>query len=536
LAPSDTARERSDRVLMQETASLLTADLSLSELFEKLTRMLADHIEASVVFIALASPDGHHAIEYFYDHGVIRPYPHIALTEDSRALVVIRTGEMIWGNDPSEWAPTGRTPINIDRPESDDSISAIFVPLRVAGTTLGCLSVQSSKAGAYGENEAEQVAAIGRYLGVAVQNQRMVQALQRSADWDPLTGLATHSRLLRGLDVAIARATSSRPAAVVMFNVTNFEAFNAMYGYAQGDAVLRDIARALLDLQGDGIEIGRYGGDVFMAVVDGLAHDRVLHFIGDANERCRALSYAGVGGPIPISIASGYAFAPLDAAERADLIALCVHRTRASRKAGGMPIGDDDIDSYTLNGTFTGIETIVDSLLDRDPFTRVHLFHVNAMAKHWAEFNLDLDRAALATFLQSSLLHDVGKLLVSDRIMMKPGKLTAEEYRSIQEHAAFGRTILAPHAEYAEVAEIVGQHHERWDGRGYPNGMRGDRIHPLARAVAILDAFSAMVVDRPYHRGIPEDEALADIARHAGSQFDSGYVDKFLDWRRGGSR
>lgn len=521
---------------MREAASLLAADISLDELFENLTRILVDHVEASVVFIALANPDGRHAIEYFYDHGAIRPYPHIVLQEGSRSLHVIRTGEMIWGNDPTQWAPEGRVPINIDRPESDDSVSAIFVPMRAGGTTLGCLSVQSIHPDAYGDDEAELVAAIGRYLGVAVQNQRMVKALQQSADSDPLTGLASHSRLLRRLDEAIARATSSHPAAAVMFNVTNFDAFNATYGYAQGDDVLRDISRALLELQEGGIEIGRYGGDVFMAIVDGVTHDRVLHFIGDASERCRALSYAGAGGPIPISIASGYAFVPLDTADRAGLIALCVHRTRASRKAGGMPIGDDDIDAYTLNGTFGGIETIVDSLLDRDPFTRVHLFHINAMAKHWSEYNLDLDRAALETFLQSSLLHDVGKLLVSDRIMMKPGKLSAEEYRSIQEHASFGKTILRPHAAYVEVAEIVGQHHERWDGRGYPDGMRGEQIHPLARAIAILDAFSAMVVDRPYHRGIREEEALAEIAAHAGTQFDPDYAQKFLEWRRGGSR
>jgi len=103
----------------------------------------------------------------------------------------------------------------------------------------------------------------------------------------------------------------------------------------------------------------------------------------------------------------------------------------------------------------------------------------------------------------------------------------------MQEHATFGRTILLPYASFAEVAEIVGQHHERWDGAGYPNGLRGEQIRPLARAIAVLDAFSAMVVDRPYHRGIPEADALAEIERCSGTQFDPEYVERFLAWRRG---
>jgi putative nucleotidyltransferase with HDIG domain len=246
------------------------------------------------------------------------------------------------------------------------------------------------------------------------------------------------------------------------------------------------------------------------------------------------LSYRGYAQSIPISIACGYALAPIDTSSRSELLALCTHRTRLSRKQGGRPVGEDDIDAYQLHGTFSGIETIVDSLLDRDPFTRVHLFHVNAMAKHWAEYNLDLSHAELSKFLQAGLLHDVGKLLISDRILVKPSGLTPEEYRAIQHHAEFGQNILARYDGFAEVAEIVGQHHERWDGRGYPNGLKGEDIVPLARAVSILDAFSAMVMDRPYHRGIAESEALDEIERCAGSQFDPYYAGKFLEYRRKG--
>ncbi|HET6895138.1 MAG TPA: HD domain-containing phosphohydrolase [Candidatus Baltobacteraceae bacterium] len=534
LVVSERTREQRDRALVRQAATLLAADLSLGELFERLCEVLADYIDASVVFIALEQPDGSHTIEYFHDHGVIKRAPHIRLEEESRSLEVIRTGKIIWGNRPQQWVGAQRIPINLDRPETDDTMAAIFVPLRTSAKVIGCLSVQTTRADAYDQSEVELIAAIGHYLAVAVENQRMYRALLRTADFDPLTGLVSHSRLLRELDGLIARTTSSKPAAAVMLNVTNFAMFNDTYGYPEGDSVLRTIAGALNEFSNEVTSIGRVGGDVFMMLLAARPKEQSIDVVRRIEHRCRRLSYHGHGQTIPISVACGYAFAPLDASSRSELLALCEHRTRLSRKQGGHPVGEDDIDAYQLHGVYSGIETIVDSLLDRDPFTRVHLVHVNSMAKHWAEFNLDLGGFDLSKMLQASLLHDVGKLLISDRILVKPSSLTADEYRAIQYHAEFGKNILSRYDAFAEVADIVGQHHERWDGQGYPAGLRGEQIHPLARAISILDAFSAMVMDRPYHRGIDEGAALAEVERCSGTQFDPHFVERFVAYRRKG--
>ena len=533
-ALSQRTREARDRELLRQAAPLLAADLSLGELFERLCEMLADYTEASVVFIALEQPDGSLSIEYLHDHGVIKRAPHISIEEGARSFQVFTTGETIWGNRPEQWVGPVRIPINADRPETDDTQSAIFVPLRSGASVIGCLSVQTTLADAYDESEVSLIGAIAHYLAVAVQNQRMYRALLRTADFDTLTGLVSHSRLLRDVDGLIAHANSTRPAVALMLNVTNFAMFNDTYGYPEGDGALRMIAAALSEFGAEVTSVGRFGGDVFLMLLGGRTKEESLDLIERVAQRCRRLAYGGFNQSIPISIACGYAFAPLDTASRSEMLALCTHRTRLSRKQGGRPVGDDDIDAYQLHGTFSGIETMVESLLDRDPYTRVHLFHVNTMAKHWAEYNLELRSMDLARVLQASLLHDIGKLLVSDRILVKPSRLTAEEYRAIQRHAEFGENLLAGYDAYREVAQIVGQHHERWDGFGYPAGKRATEIHPLARAISILDAYSAMVMDRPYHRGITEAEALAEIERCSGTQFDPEYVEKFLAYRRGG--
>jgi diguanylate cyclase (GGDEF)-like protein len=527
----------SDRLLLAQAASLLSTDLSLGELFERLTTMLPTSIDSAVVFIALAQPDGHHTIEYIYDHGEIRRYPHIELTERSRARVVISGGDVIWGNRRTVWAPDGTYPINPDRPWTDDTQSAIFVPMRAGGTMVGCLSVQSVNEDAYSNQEVETIAAIGHYLGVAVQNQRMYQALQRTAEYDPLTGLASHSRIVRELDRALTDATSTEPVIAITFDVVNFAQFNELYGYAEGDDVLRRIADILreFEIADDTISVGRFGGDIFMAIVHDGATDLAAHRVARVVAKLDELAYVARDQTLPITIACGYVVAPLDAGTRADVIALCEHRTRLSRKLGGIAVGTDDVDAYTVHGPFDGIEPIVESLLNRDPFTRVHLLQVNTMAKLWSQHNLDLDHASLTKFLQASLLHDVGKLLIPDRMLSKPGRLSPAEYETVMRHAQYGRDVLAQHAGYAEVAEIVAQHHERFDGNGYPGRLSAEAIHPLARAVSILDAFSAMVADRPYHRGITEDAALAELQRCAGSQFDPVLVDRFVTWREEGN-
>ena len=521
----------SDRLLMRQAATLLAADLSLGELFERLTEMLAEYIDSSVVFIALARPDGRHSIEYLYDHGDIRRYPHIALPQGSRAREVIRRGTIIWGNSPDVWAPAGSTAINLDRPWTNDSLSAMFVPMTAGGATLGCLSVQSVRGQAYEQFEVDSVAAIGHFLGVAVQNQRMYQELQRTAEYDRLTGLANYAKLSREIDAAIGQATSTAPAAIVTFNIVNFTMFNEVYGYIEGESVLQRVADALREFDDGGTLVGRSGSDSFMVLLRAGTSDAVRPAVARIWQRLSELAYVSRDQNVPISLACGYVLAPLDGGSRHELLARCAQRTRRSRMRACEPIGPGNEEVLALHASFEGLETVLQAMLDRDPYTRMHALHVHGVAKEWSEYNLALDRAALSTFLQASLLHDIGTLLLPDSVVVRPGRLDAEQQADMRQHAAFGRSILAGHSGYETVAEIVGQHHERWDGAGYPDGIAGEAIHPLARAISILEAFCSMIFDRPYHRSTSEDAALIELQRCSGSQFDPALVERFVSWR-----
>lgn len=164
----------------------------------------------------------------------------------------------------------------------------------------------------------------------------------------------------------------------------------------------------------------------------------------------------------------------------------------------------------------------------RDEDTFEHTERVGVAAALVAE-ELGLSAADVATLRLAAPLHDVGKLGVSDTILLKPGKLTAAEFEEMKRHTVDGACILAgSSSDVLELAELIARgHHERWDGDGYPTGLAGTTIPICARIVAVVDAFDALTHTRPYKHAWPVADAIAEIHRNRGSQFDPAVVDAF---------
>jgi HD-GYP domain-containing protein (c-di-GMP phosphodiesterase class II) len=125
-------------------------------------------------------------------------------------------------------------------------------------------------------------------------------------------------------------------------------------------------------------------------------------------------------------------------------------------------------------------------------------------------------------------LHDIGKVGIDEKILNKPGKLSKEEWKEMKKHPEIGYRIAMASPELMTVAEYILAHHERWDGKGYPRGLKGEEIPLLARIIAITDAYDAMMSDRPYRKAISKEEALAEIKANAGTQFDPKFAEFFV--------
>ncbi len=172
------------------------------------------------------------------------------------------------------------------------------------------------------------------------------------------------------------------------------------------------------------------------------------------------------------------------------------------------------------------ILAMVNALEASDVYTRGHSERVTAISMMMGE-EMGLDGDRMKTLRLGAVLHDVGKIGITHRILHKPEALTDDEYDVMKEHPAIGLRIIQPIDLDPEVFNIVAQHHERVDGGGYPHGLRGEAISPLSRIVAVADSFDAMTSDRPYRRGLLPHDALAELHRWAGVQFDGDAVRAF---------
>ncbi|MFQ3592985.1 MAG: HD domain-containing phosphohydrolase [Gemmataceae bacterium] len=163
----------------------------------------------------------------------------------------------------------------------------------------------------------------------------------------------------------------------------------------------------------------------------------------------------------------------------------------------------------------------------RDQYTGGHTYRVTTysvmLAEHMKMSSSDIDLIRIGT-----PLHDIGKIGIDDAILRKPDKLTNEEFEVMKTHTIKGAEILETIGDLKHIIPIVRNHHERWDGRGYPDGLAGEAINPLARVVALADAFDAMTSDRPYRKGLPPEVAFAEIEKMAGKQFDPVLAAGFL--------
>lgn len=176
-----------------------------------------------------------------------------------------------------------------------------------------------------------------------------------------------------------------------------------------------------------------------------------------------------------------------------------------------------------------GVQMLARALEAKDAYTRGHSIRVSQYAVGTAR-RLGFEGASLDGIRLGGELHDIGKIGTREAVLHKPGTLTADEFRQISEHPALGERMLMPLAqESPDVLRIVRSHHERLDGRGFPDGLRGDRIPIEARIVAVADAFDAMTTERPYRDSRPPDDAVAELRRVAGTQLDPAAVEAFVD-------
>jgi len=335
------------------------------------------------------------------------------------------------------------------------------------------------------------------------------EEIQRLSYRDQLTGLYNR----RFYEEELKRLDSERnfPFTLVIGDVNGLKLVNDSFGHATGDELLKKVGEAIgRSCRSDDI-IARLGGDEFVILLPKTGGDEAERII----KRINALLSQEKIGAIGISVSFGYDTKNSESQKIEEIF----------KSAEDSMYNHKILESPSMRGRT--IDTIINTLYEKNKREEQHSRRVGAICENLAR-SLELSEFKVSQLRTAGRLHDIGKIAIEESILSKPGKLLNEEMAEIRRHSEIGFRILNTVNEMAEIADYVLAHHERWDGTGYPRGLRGESIPFESRIIAIADAYDAMTTKRVYSDAISIDAAILELEDNAGTQFDPKLVRIFL--------
>lgn len=406
------------------------------------------------------------------------------------------------------------------------------------------------------------------YMGMFIHNAQLLEQTNKFANTDTLTSLYNHRGFQEVLANEISKAkVNNTPLSVVMFDVNNISKINRELGHAKGDEVIKTIAEKIKQNIRANDSAGRYGGDE-IAVIMPETNTKDAKYLAEYITYCLSCCFVDDVGPIKVSV--GISTYPECTIEQEKLLILAEQAMFISQAKGykeGMSAivsssdfnfwDDTALNSFaevlakrhsqiginfeeelvhkfnqeeiiSHNHLMEMVTSLAGAIDAKDPYTKGHSTSVSRYAEALARA-VNLPEHEVERIKIGALLHDVGKIGIPENVLKKPGKLTDEEWEIMKQHPTIGaEKVLAPNEALRDLIPIVKYHHERLDGKGYPEQLKGNQIPLAARIVSVADAYHALVSDRPYRKGMPIEKACAILKEGAGIQWDSDLVRQFI--------
>jgi|GEM_PF-1329089 len=362
--------------------------------------------------------------------------------------------------------------------------------------------------------------------------------LQVMAITDGLTKLYNHRYFQDCLEKAVTLAQQENKSVTLMIlDIDHFKYYNDLFGHQAGDKLLEELAQLLIRELGPNDMVARYGGEEFTVILYDSGSENGVNVAEKVRAAVEAFPFPGrdqqPDGKITVSI--GVASYPENARAKEELIRLadealykakCCSRNKVELYFSVLDDLIQDLNQSELE-LINSIKMLIRIINAKDKYTYGHSERVGRYAVAIARA-LGLNEEDIRTIRMGAFLHDVGKIEISRSILMKKGPLTEEEFSIIKKHPFWGAGIIKAVESLSPTLPLIKFHHEHFNGKGYPLGLKGRQIPLHARIMAVADSFDAMTSNRPYSKRKNMEEAVKEIRRCSGTQFDPEIVDAFI--------
>jgi diguanylate cyclase (GGDEF)-like protein len=448
-----------------------------------------------------------------------------------------------------------------------DSRAVLCIPINYGESLLGVLNIESHNENAFSPQDVLILNTLADLLATALHNAFVFQKLQQQSITDGLTGIKTRRFFWEALSAEWKRASrSGRPFSVVLVDLDKFKEVNDSMGHFEGDLVLARVGRLLEQKSRQSNVVARYGGDEFIILMPDTSAEQAQVLA----ERLRQWMAADpMLAEHHITGSFGVASFPMHGFSVEDIIRVADAGMYVSKRSGGNLVSSaqefvegqgfarqrQQISAYIegfLQREHAGAEHVEEltstlyKLCGGDEDCNVPLLkeaieslsraaesremqtagHGDLVARYTEVIarSLGLSSEETADLVYAARIHDVGKIFVSERILNKPGPLSDEEFSQVKVHARVGAQIVAAIPHSSRMREAVEHHHQRFDGSGYPDGLKGEQIPLWARIIALTDAYANMVTEHSISSARTPEEALDELANMSGTRFDGMIV------------
>ncbi|MEE8470863.1 MAG: diguanylate cyclase, partial [Dehalococcoidia bacterium] len=512
--------------------------LDLDELAEAMLRPITRAVRATQASLLLRCDDGFSSqfAERLIEGEPVTP---VKLGRESPVTAWLATEDRPLSREQIDLAPEFKSLWEVERNALEAQEIELLCPIKSKGNLIGILALSKKQSGGfYSSDDLELLMTLATEAAVAIENAQLYDQAKQRAHTDELTGLFNHRYFHERLDEEITRCTRFGEIFSLLFlDLDLFKAYNDIYGHLEGDEVLRDVGK-YIEWSIRGIDMAfRYGGDEFTVILPQASLDDASKI----GERLRKKIESEMDSKIaPLSCSLGVASWPTDGVMREDIVRAAdtalyhAKQTGRDRVCLYSEVGPSEMLSGGVKpdgepGILSTIYALAATVDAKDSYTYGHSKKVGKYATDIAEA-LGYSPERIATLRAAALLHDIGKIGVSDELLVKTGPLSSEDWEPIRAHPKLGVAIIKHVESLSGCLAAIQYHHERYDGAGYPAGLKGENIPLDARILAVADSFDAMTSYRPYRHGkYTQEQAFEELKRCTGTQLDPTIVEVFVD-------